>query len=63
MFSVILPHFLYIANNIYLIYYSFLHKEEGLKINNFENIQTLGEIDIAVLSERGVINSGELTVD
>jgi hypothetical protein len=58
MFSVLLPHALYIFYEIYLICYSFLYKEDGQEIRNFEYIYKLGEIDMAILSDHGVINSG-----
>ena len=58
MFSVLLPHALYIFYEIYLICYSFLYKEGGQEIRNFEYIYKLGEIDMAILSDHGVINSG-----
>jgi magnesium-transporting ATPase (P-type) len=42
MFSILLPHSLYIFHNFYLICYSFFYKEEGVEIRNYENLHTLG---------------------
>jgi magnesium-transporting ATPase (P-type) len=58
MFSVLLPHALYIFHKIYLICYSFIYKEDGMEIRNFEYLYKLGEIDVAILADHGVINSG-----
>lgn len=63
MFSVILPHGLYIFQKIYLICYSFIYDEEGLHIRDFMYLYKLGEIDIAILADHGVINSGEMVID
>lgn len=42
MFSVLLPHALYIFHKIYMVCYSFFYKQEGLEIRNFEHLYKLG---------------------
>lgn len=63
MFSVLLPHALYIFQNVYVISYSFFYCEEGLEIRNYEYLHKLGKMHVAILADHGVINSGELVVD
>lgn len=58
MFSVLLPHALYIFHTIYLISYSFIYHEDGISIRNFDYLYKLGEINMAILADHGVINSG-----
>jgi hypothetical protein len=58
MFSVLLPHALYIFQNFFLICFSFIYKEDGLEFRNYDHLHKLGEINIAVLADHGVINSG-----
>jgi magnesium-transporting ATPase (P-type) len=62
LFSPILPHFLYLGNNILLIYFS-LFKQVEAEIRNYSNIHTLGELDFAILANTGVLNSGKLIIE
>ena len=63
MFSVVLPHFLFLAKDIYLILFRFSCKNNQIEVRNYENMQELGEIGFSVISNVGVLTTGKLEVN
>jgi hypothetical protein len=62
LFSVILPHFLYLGNGLLLLYFSFKNSLEA-EIINYASIINLGSIDYAVIAYNGVLSSGKMSAD
>jgi len=62
LFSVFLPHFLYLGNGLLLLYFSFKNSIDA-EIINFSSIISLGSIDFAVIAYNGVLSSGKMIAD
>jgi len=62
LFSVVLPHFLYLGNGLLLLYFSFKNNVEA-EIINYSCIINLGSIDYAVIAYSGVLSSGKMIAD
>lgn len=58
MFSLVLPHMLYIGKNIFLVFIHITEKIEKSMVRNYKALISLGNIDFAVVSNTGVISSG-----
>lgn len=63
MFSVFMPHFLYLARDIHLILFNFSCKRNQLEVRNYENMQEMGDISFSVISNVGVLTTGKLEVN
>lgn len=63
MFSVLLPHLLFLAEDLLLITLKFSNKTPDIDVRDFGNLQEIGEISYAVMSNVGVLTSGKLEVN
>ena len=63
MFSIVMPHLLFLAKDLYLILFNFSCKNNQMEIRNYENMQELGEIGFSVISNVGVLTTGKLEVN
>jgi hypothetical protein len=61
-FSLVLPHFLFLANGVLLLYFS-LRNSEHTEIVNYSSIISLGSVDYAVMAYNGVLSSGKMVAD
>ncbi len=62
LFSIILPHFLFLGDGLLLLYFSLKNNIEA-EIMNYSNIINLGCIDYAIMAYNGVLSSGKMYAD
>lgn len=60
MFSIVVPHFLYLSRDLYLIFFKHFVKTNEIEVRNYDNMQELGEISFSVMSNIGVLSTGKL---
>lgn len=60
MFSVLLPNLKFLVKDLYVIILKCTNKINDVEIRDFENLQQLGEIGYAIISNVGVLTAGKL---
>lgn len=63
MFSVIFPYLKFLAKDLYVIILKCSNKINEVDIRDYENLQKLGEVSYAVISNVGVLTAGKLEVN
>ena len=63
MFSLILPHMCYVGINLFMLVIKITKSYSKILIRNYNSLFSLGHIDFALLSNTGVITSGEVLID
>lgn len=60
MFSVLLPYLLFVTDDLLLILLKYAPKGSDIEIRDYSNLQEMGEIGYAVISNVGVLTDGKL---
>jgi magnesium-transporting ATPase (P-type) len=63
MFSIMLPHLLFLSNDLFQIILIISHKDPDIKVRDYENLQEIGEVSYAMITNVGVLTNGELAVN